>query len=287
MADDPNPNPNPAAEPWYKGIEGADLGVIQTRNWDKLAPAEAARAAFTELQKLASEITRVQNIPASEIVRFPKDANDPGWADVHKRLGWPEDKAAYDFANVKFSDGSAVADDFAATMRDAFHAARLTPAQAEAATTAFVKFLDDAEKAAATQAGFTKAAEDEKLKVNWGANYETNMFVAKRAASVLGISDEAFNAVASNLGMDGATAMETLRKLGVAMGEARFITGENPANRGIMSADQAAARMEEIKADGAWQRRYLAGGADEKRELEQLQTLIVRARMTQGTGAAR
>lgn len=267
----------PAPEPWFKGIEGADLGVIQTRNWDKLPAAEAAREAFKAMQEATAFANRIGGAPASEIVRFPSDPADPGWAEVHKRLGVPEDKAAYDFSALKFSDGSEVADALTIPLRDAFHSARLTPLQAQAAASAFVKFIDESMKAETSEAAATASAEAEKLRLSWGDNEIVNRDLAMRGAARLGFSAEEVTEIGN--GPDGAAKLERFRQAGQAMGEARFITGTNPRGNGIMSLEQAEARRTELLADRLFQQRVLARDPEATRELEQLDTMIVRGRM--------
>jgi len=265
---------NGAAAPWYDTLQPDERGFIVNKGWDKLEPAAATQASIRAYR----EVEKLRGIPADEIARIPKDPNDEsGWTALHQRLGMPATKDGYDFAALKFSDGTELDPAFVDTMRQAAFSARLGATAAQAMVGQFMRFLEETEKQEATNTAFNATAEIEKLKSNWGPHFETNSFVARRAAEVLGIPAEAIAAL-EKVG-DYATVMETMRKLGVAMGEARYITGEAPGQTGPMSADQAAARKTELMADQGFRLRVANGDAAAIRELNQIDEILVRARM--------
>lgn len=267
--------PPPAA--WHAGIEGADLGVLQTRGWDKLDAPAAARAMLAWGQEAESKLAW----PSTEIVRWPKEpANDPeGMKAIYKRLGVPDTAEGYDYSALKFADGKPLDPKFVEPMRAAAAAANLSPAQMATVTQAVVKFMDDSTATVTRESAAAAANEVEALKTSWGANYDTNAFIAKRAATAMGIPEADFEGAMKAMGVGTAKAMGVLHRLGVAMGEARFITPENAGGTGVMTVEQAQARLVDINKDSAWQKRYFEGGSDERKELNDLQTLIVRARM--------
>jgi hypothetical protein len=265
------PSGNPT--PWFEAFDPEIKGHMQNRGLDKLDPAAAALEAIKAHRAAEKRL----GAPADELVRFPKDPGDAAWGDVFKRLGRPDAADGYDFSPVKRADGSSLPEPLVASMRAAALKANLPAGAALQMVDAFVKHMDGSSTEAATQAGFKAAADMEALKTNWGPNYDTNLFVAKRAAEVLGIPPDAIAALEKTAGF--STTMETMRKLGVAMGEARIIQGDVTHNPAAMTVEQAQARLADLKNDQAWLNKWANGGVEQKDEFTRLTAIIVKARM--------
>jgi hypothetical protein len=258
--------------PWFEAFEPEVKGYLQNRGLDKLDPAQAVLKTI-EAHRAAEKRL---GAPADELVRFPKDPNDAAWQDVFKRLGKPDAPTGYDFSPLSPADKPLDAE-LVSSLQAAAHKANMAPGQVLELTQAFLKHQETTTTKAATEASFKAAAEAEALKVNWGANFDTNLFVARRAAEVLGLTPEAITALEKSTSY--ASTMETMRKLGVAMGEARVIQGQGPQQTGAMSADQASARLADLKNDSAWVEAWANGGAEQKREFEQLVRIVTQAKM--------
>ncbi len=275
MADTDAPITTPPAGngQWFDTFDAEVKGHLQNKGWDKLDPA----AAVAEAVKAHRAAEKRLGAPADELVRLPKDPNDAAWADAYKRLGKPDEATGYDLSPLSPAD-KPLAPELVSALQQAAHKAGLAPGQLLGVADAFLKHQGEVATKADAEVKFNATAEAEKLRQNWGPNYDTNLFVAQRAATVLGISPEAVTALEKVAGY--STTMETIRKLGVAMGEARVITGQQPGNTtAAMSADQAAARIADLKNDTAWINKWANGGVEEKRELEQLHSIMIRARM--------
>ncbi len=262
----------PPTTPWFDAFEPEVKGYLQNRGLDKL---DAAAAVLKTIEAHRAAEKRL-GAPADELVRFPKDPNDASWQDVFKRLGKPEAPTGYDLSPLSPADKPLDAG-LVSALQAAAHKANMAPGQVLEITQAFLKHQETTASKSATEQQFNVAAEAEALKVNWGANYETNLFVARRAAERLGITPEAVTALEKVAGY--SKTMETMRTLGVAMGEARVIQGQGPQQTGAMSADQAQARLADLKNDTAWAQRWMNGGTDEKREFEQLVRVVTQAKM--------
>lgn len=259
---------------WVDPLEPEIKGHLQTRGWDKLDPGKAV----TEAVKFAQAAEKAQGIPVAEIARIPADPNDAaGWAALHTRLGVPDNKAAYALADLKFADGEALDEAFTERMRGIAHDAKLRPDQATKVVSEFMKFLDETDTT--DQAAQKRVAEQEleKLKVNWGPNFDLNNQVVDRAAKRLNIAPEQLKTLAQVTG--AAATFEMLLSLGVAMGEARYISGSNPQGAGgVMSAEQAVARKAELARDTSFLDRYSKGETAAIDEMNNLDYIIVRAR---------
>lgn len=260
-----------APAPWYQGVEGVDAeltGHIQTKGWDKLTP----QAAAAQAAKAHRESERLVGAPADQVVRLPKDPNDvAGWKTVWERLGAPKDATGYDFSTVKTVDGKAPEAAVLDFVRD--QATKLNMSKDAAARLA-ESLVRQSETQATTakaeyDANLTKARSE--LAKSWGPNAEGNKFIAGKAAAVLGITPELMAELEKGVGYN--KVMEMFLSIGQKIGEDKFISGGGPAGT-VLTADQAKARLTEIKADTAWTKRYFEGGTAEKREFEALTTLI-------------
>lgn len=264
---------NETNPPWFEAFEPEIKGHLQNKGWDKLDAA----AAVAEAVKAHRAAEKRLGAPADELVRFPKDPNDANWSEVFKRLGRPDAPSGYDLSPLSSADKPLDAD-LVSALQAAAHKSNMAPAQVLALTDAFLKHQAMSAEKSASETAVTKAAEAERLKANWGANYDTNLFIAQRAAARMGLTPEKIAAVEGVAGY--ATVMETMREFGVAQGEARHLTGQGPGQTGPMSADQAVARLEEIKGDKVWGERWAAGGSEEKREFEMIHRVLAQAKLT-------
>src|SRR5258708_32263958 len=87
-------------KPWYDGVDSDTVGYIQNRGLDKVD----AKNAFLAAVKAHKEAEKLIGVPADQVLRLPKDANDTsGWNTVKDRLGRPKDASGEDFTAVKES----------------------------------------------------------------------------------------------------------------------------------------------------------------------------------------
>jgi len=258
-----------AADPAFAKFDAETQGAFKNHGWDAKTPAEAAYEAL----KSYREAEKFVGIPKDQIVRLPKDATDAeGWKAFNKRIGVPEEPKGYDFSGVKFADGTALDDGFVDTMRNAFHGSGIPADKAPAIAQTFVKFLEGAEADDTAAATAKLAVERDALAKNWGANAETNKFIVKQAVAKLGLNEEIVNTIESAAGYKAT--MEAFLKIGQMMGEDKFVQSPTPGRPGIMSADQAAARLAELKADSFWVAKLNKGDVKANEEFDNLTRLI-------------
>src|SRR5271169_3537150 len=174
--------PDQPAGSWFDAFDAEIKGHLQNKGWDKLDPA----AAVIEAVKAHRAAEKRLGAPSEELVRFPKDPSDAGWQDVFKRLGKPEAPTGYDLSPLSSAD-KPLAAELVSAVQAAAHKANMAPGQVLELTQAILKHQTTVAEKSATEAQFNVAAEAEALKTNWGSNFETNLFVARRAAEVLGI----------------------------------------------------------------------------------------------------
>lgn len=253
-----------AETPWYDGLDDEHKGHIQNKGWDKMAPGEAAAA----MARAHREAERRLGIPPNEVLRVPSKADDAGWDTVWERLGAPKEATAYDLAPIKFKDGGDLDDGFAELMRGTAHKLHLSPNAAQDMTRAFVSFMEEAEVREAAEAAVVAEQEGRKLDANWGNMKEANTFIAKQAIERLGLPKEFGETLQRQVGY--ADAMEAFRKLGMMMQEPGFVGGQGATAPAAMSREQAIMRLEELKSDAVWFKRFYDGDVLARAEFERL-----------------
>lgn len=254
-----------AGEPWYKGADTETLGYLQNRGLDKKTAAEVAFESI----KAHREATAKLGVPADQLIRMPKDAADEaGQKALYERLGKPADDKGYDFKEIEAVDANKP---FAEFMRKSAFAQNLTKAQAEGLAKDLAKFANDTQTSANADQEAAITIERDALKKDWGFNFQANTVIARNAAQKLGIEPKAIEGLEKVAGY--RATMEALRKIGVAIGEAKFVTSEVTGS--VMTRDGAVARKAELMRDTAWTAKYLAGDVQAGREMTNLNTIIV------------
>lgn len=264
----PAPNPAPAPKPWHDGkLSAEELGYLQNR---AMADKPAEEVAISSI-KAHREAMKLIGVPETELLRLPKEANDPAWRNVYQRLGAPATDKEYDFAGVKFSNDEALDEGFVATVRDLAFKSNLTKQQALDVTRGFVKYMEGEDANEAGEKAVKLTQEKEALAKNWGPNAPAHKLVAERAAQALGVKKEELDALESVVGY--SRVMEMFRSVGEKIGEAKFISSNTPS--GAMTREQATERLAGLMADPVWTAKLLNKDAAVLREHDDLTRMKV------------
>lgn len=267
MPDDPNaPQPN-----WFDTFEATDKGHVANRGWNKPA-AEVIGPIYNSFR----ELEKFHGVPAERLLRLPADAADTaGWKSVFGKLGAPASAEGYDFSTVKMEDGTPLPDTLAGVLRNAAAANNLPQAAALGVAQAVSKHLEDVRKAEMASGASNSAVELGMLKNSWGGQYDGNMFLAQRAAAMLGFSAEDMTAFERMPGYAGR--MGKFLEAANRMGEATLHGNNGPGGSGnrAMTPDMARARLAELSADPAWVARRQSGDTAAMKEFVDLTTLMV------------
>ncbi len=186
----------------------------------------------------------------------------------HQRLGVPATPADYDFSTITNAPEGLVD-----TMRVTAHELNIPKDAAPKIIDAFLKFGEAGRAAEVTRAAAAAQVAKDALAAMWGASNDTNKFVADRAAAMLGITPEQMDALTkvSSYG----TVMEGLRKMGMAMGEAKLITGVAGGSNQVFTREQALAKKEELMNDRDWVKAWNTGAKSHQDEIGNLNRIIV------------
>lgn len=277
--------PAVAADPYFAGIatmpttndaeraakaeREALLGTLKNKGWDQKPAIEVLRESL----KSYGEIEKHLGIPREQLVRMPKDAADKeGWQAFNKRIGVPDTAEGYDFSKVKFADGSDLDDSFAGTMRTIMHARGVPAANAADLVADIVKYMDQSDADEATQRAAKIAEGRDELARSWGAKMESNKFIASQAAQKLGLSEDFVTRIENEVGYKNT--MEQFLKLGQMMGEDKFVANHEGPAKGVLTREQAQARLEELKRDASWVSKVNAGDHKANEEFSALTRIM-------------
>ncbi len=258
------------ATPWHQGVEAETLGFWQNKGYD-LTDQKAFATKITEHYRNAEKHL---GVPQDRILRLPEKADDAdGWKGIYQRLGVPKDVKEYDFAGIKFTDGTELDEQFTTAMRSELHKANVAKDKAPDIVKAVIKYLDDADNAEATIRESEKTAQIQKVLKDWGANRAENENYSLQALKRLEISQPEYDKLAGVIGYDRAA--EIFRKIGAGFKEAPYVDGVTPG--APTTAQGAKARLAELEADKAWGAKLNKGDAATWREFRALSEQIAAA----------
>ena len=265
------PPPAPT-EPWYHGkVSPEHVGV-----WQNKIPA----ADLADPVKVAGHLTELyrnsekfNGVPTAELVRIPKPEDVDGTKAFWQKFGAPVDAAGYQLEALKRGDGSDLDPVFAKGLAEAASKFNIPAPAAQGLVAEFLKLQDAEAVSAKVATDSALVAETNALRTSWAGNWEANMFVAKQAATALGVPPEVVANLEKQIGY--AKTMEFFRNVGTRIGEDKYV--QNPqggASKGIMTREGAMAKVAELKSDKEWVARYLRGDKREYDEMYALNVLI-------------
>lgn len=254
--------------PWFSTFDAETQGVLQTKGWDKLTPDQAALAAIGSYR----EAEKFLGVPKDQLLRRP-DPNDPASvAAFYQQLGKPPAKDGYDFAAVKFADGTELDPAFVNHMRDLADSLNLPKDTASQVAAGIVKFMEQADAASVGENTAALTAQMDALKKNWGTQFDAHKFLANQGALKVGVSQAEFDQMFNTPG--GPKMLEIFHKIGELGGEGRFVANAGGGN-GVLTREQAVSEKAQLMNDSAWVAKYNNGDQEAYRRMSALNTIIV------------
>ncbi len=241
--------PATAAPDWTAGLSDDDRQLLTTKGW---AQPQEMVASYRSLEKLLG----------GEKIPLPKAADDPAWADVYDKLGRP--KAATDYKLDALKDEApAVVTAFGAEM----HKLGLSQRQADGIVAYYMGLKTQGADAVLAETQRAQEAELGALRSEWGAAYNDNTEIARRAAKAFLPDEAAMTKIEAAI---GSKALMTLfHTIGTRMGEASP-PPHDARSPGAMTPAAAQAEIARLKTDSGWARRWAAGGAEEIKRFNEL-----------------
>lgn len=246
-----------AAADWTGGLSEDTRGYVQNKGWK--APGEVLDS-YRNLEKLVGT-------PADQILKLPtKDDDTEGWNKVFSKLGRPEKADDYKFTMPKEGGD----ENFAKWAKSSFHELGLSQKQGEKLVSKWNEFASGTKQQSDQVHQQKVEQEGIALKSEWGAAYDQNINVARRAVNSLGIDGEVINKLESSMGFAGV--MKLMQSLGSKLGEDAFVSGGSRGNGGfnVMTPEAARSRLGALKQDKSFVSRYTTGDVGAKDEMTHL-----------------
>lgn len=248
-----------SGDAWFAGIQNQEV-----RTWaeakgfkDPLAVAESAY----NLEKL------IGFDKAGKTVVLPDENSSPETRQAFlQKLGVPEKADGY---KLPVPEGQS--DAFAKEAANWFHENGIPAKAAEGLTQKFNEYAA-AQQAQQMQAFAAKSEQEfTGLKTEWGAAFDQNIELGKRAAMqfIPGTAEEraaTLQALEQSLGT--GKLLKLMANIGQGLGEHKVVGGESGA--GLMTPAQANQRIAELKSNKDWSSAYLSGDKSKAKELQDL-----------------
>ena len=249
----------PAGDAWYSGIQNQDVRVWAEAKGFK-DPLAAAESAYN-LEKL------IGFDRAGKTVVMPDENSSPEQrAAFMQKLGVPETVEGY-----KLPVPKGQSDEFAKTAANWFHEQGIPAKAAEGLTNKFNEYA--ASQQAAQEQAFLAKSEQEfgALKGEWGAAYDQNLELGKRAALqfIPGTPEQRAAALgAMEKAMGTGALLKFMAQVGQGLGEGKVHM--DGMGGGVMTPAQANQRIAELKSNKEWSSAYLAGDKTKAKEMTDL-----------------
>jgi hypothetical protein len=244
------PGVAPATPDWTATLAEEARGFVRNKGWR--APGD-----------LLDSYRHLERLVGSERLAVPRDDGDrANWERLWNRLGRPETPEGYRLPLPEQGGDKALAQAFAGRA----HELGLTATQARELVAWWNGAAGEGRERALRRKQAREATEIETLQAELGGAFDGEAAAARRAAALFGFDAEALSRIEGAIGT--GAMLRRFMAIGRALGEDRF---EGGAESGFgPSVDGARARIDALKADPAWTRRYLDGDAAAKAELQRL-----------------
>ena len=213
----------------------------------------------------------------SRLLKIPAEDDPKSWDDFYGKLGRQETAEKYKIELPK----EGADPELAKAASNWFHKAGLTQKQVDAIIPEWNKTMAAmGEKMAAEQAKAFQAEQDS-VKKEWGEKYEANMNAARKAITALGVEPNDLDTMMSAAGFSKLAGLFARIHEDYGVGKEAGLSGGKgiSSTQGVNSADQAKARLEQLKADGEWRKKYASGDPDAVKEFAELQKKAAAGKM--------
>lgn len=262
----------PSNAPWYGTPDSETLGYMQSRGYDKMTADKAA----LEAMKAHREAEKLVGVPKEQLVRIPPKDDVKSWNEVYQRLGRPTEAKEYDFTAFKDAQGQPlVGPEQTEVLRDLAFSLNLSKEAAVVLVQKLSAIAQNEEQHVDAASAAEHAKQLDTLKQNWAFNTPANRVVADNAARALGLDPVSLDTNGAPVTIPYAQAQELFRQIGVKMGEDKFVRpgGDNP-NPGPMSRDQAQYKLDQLKRDSIWYKKFESGDVVAQKEYNDLIRMV-------------
>lgn len=238
---------------WFDGFQDATVKEwAATKGWK--SPEAAVQSAW-HLERLMGADK------AGRGVIWPKDDNDAdGFNQIYAKLGRPESPEGYELSVPEGMD-----DSFAKAVAPKLHELGVSKKQAQALAEFQNQWSAQYQERQEAEWADKSTKQFESLQKDWGADFERNSEVARRAIRMAGLDKDQADAIEKALGVD--VASKVFFELGKAYVEHASPGGSVQIGNESQSAK---ARIQELKQDREFQTKIINGDAGATSEWNRL-----------------
>lgn len=250
------PAPAPVATDWTSGLADETKLYVQQKGFKDIG---AVVDSYRNFEKL-------QGVPAENVLKLPTRPDDiEGWNNVYNRLGRPAKPEEYGIT-VPEKGGDP---EFAKFAAGVFHEAGISKSQGEKIVNKWNERAQNQLKATEEARTAALAKEDKALRVEWGQAWEQNVKIGEKAANTFGLDDKQLTAIEQALGF--SATMKLFHNIGAKLGEDKFVVADgNRGFGGVLTPAQARGRIQQLRQDPDFTKRYLAGESAAKEQMSSL-----------------
>lgn len=245
---------------WTTGLNEDLRGYVQNKGFKDVS---AVVDSYRNFEKLIG-------VPQDRVIKLPTKEDDPAWGDVYERLGRPKDSKEYNIPVPKGGD-----EKFAEWAKGTFHELGLSKSAGEKLAGKWNEYAQNLQQSRATAYSQQTEKDVEGLRKEWGMAHDKHVSIAQQAASTFGIDGNMIDRMESAMGYSGL--MKFLHKIGSGLGEGKFVSSGSGGNKfgDVMTPDAARSRIQALRNDPDFTRRYLAGEAAARAEFENLHKMSI------------
>lgn len=214
-------------------------------------------------------------VPQDRLLKLPEDMNTPEGRAVWEKLGAPKTAAEYGLDKLVPKEGGDPK--LAEWASEVFHETGLPRTAAEKIITKWNERTQAAQAADKENYVSMITQGEAALKKEWGAAYEQNVNLAKQGRKALELNDQELDGLEKMIGRE--RLFKKLRTIGAGIGEANYVAGR-PAADGAMAPEQARQKLNELKGDALFTKRYLGGDSEARAQMDRLQRMAFPGELT-------
>lgn len=250
--------PAPAEKQWWDALPDGLKNTAMAKAWK--TPADAVES-YANLEK-----TITADKLGYTVVRPKEDAPAEEYGKFFRSLGVPESADKYDLKAPEGMDASIVE-----TAKTWMHKAAVHPKQAQS----LIDAVAEAEAAKMAEWQKQSKADMNDLAVEWGAKFEDNSEVARRAFRAAGLNADQVEKIEMAIGTKQMLTM--FHRFGQDMAEAAPPPAAQGGGQFVMNKAEAQQRIAALRANPEFQARYMSPNNMVRQqaiaELEELQKI--------------
>lgn len=260
----PPPQVNTQAANWFGDFKNDELrSYVQEK---KFTGPEQMAERYKNLESL-------RGVPEDRLLKLPEKMEGPEAKVIWEKLGTPKDLKGYEFKE-EGQDPQLMA-----WARETSFKMNLTKGQAEGMVAAYQERDLNQMKASAEARNNARLQGQEKLKKEWGPEYETRLNIAKQGAKIFGYDQQELDILEAIRGTEAV--YKKMYERGVGVGESSFVDGGSQAAT-TMSADQAQAEIKQLLNDKKFVKAMGKGDQEARQKWDSLNRLAAPGDKTLG-----